>query len=68
MTDERLDQILKQALAPEINDFEIKIRRKERNKRMNIKKLVTGSLVACAALTLVVIGGYFGGNYKVKRR
>ena len=66
MTDERLDQILKQALAPEINDSEIKIRRKERNNRMNIKKLVTGSLVACAALILVVIGGYFGEISKLR--
>ena len=37
MTDERLDQILKQALTPEIDDAEIEIRRKVRNNKMNIK-------------------------------
>ena len=62
MTDERLDQILKQALAPEIDDSEIQIRRKVRTKKMNMKKRITGGLVACAALSLVVIGGYSRGN------
>lgn len=60
MTDERLDQILKQALAPEIDDSEIKIRRKVRNSTMNMKKIVAAGLVACAALILVVSGGHFG--------
>ncbi len=35
MTDERLDQILKQALAPEIDDSEIQVWRKKRKKKMN---------------------------------
>lgn len=64
MTDERLDQILKQALTPEIDDAEIEIRRKVRNNKMNIKKLMVGGLVACVALTLVVTGGYFGGFWR----
>ena len=64
MTDERLDQILKQALAPEIDDSEIQIRRKVRTKKMNMKKMITGGLVACAALSLVVIGGYSRGNIR----
>ncbi len=38
MTDERLDQILKQALTPEIDDSEIQIQRKVRNNKMKIKK------------------------------
>ena len=38
MTDETLDQILKQALAPDIDDSEIQIRRKAVIKKMNIKK------------------------------
>ena len=64
MTDERLDQILKQALSPEIDDSEIQIRRKVRNRKMKMKKIITSGLVACAALTLVVTGGYFGGHSK----
>ena len=64
MTDERLDQILKQALAPEIDDSEIQIRRKVRIKKMNMKKMIAGGLVACAALSLVVIGGYSRGNIR----
>ena len=59
MTDERLDQILKQALAPEINDSEIQIRRKVRNNKMSMKKIIVRGLVACAVLTLVMTGGYF---------
>ena len=53
MTDERLEQILKQALATEIDDSEIQIRRKVRNSKMNMKKIIARGLVACAALTLV---------------
>ena len=58
MTDETLDQILKQALAPDIDDSEIQIRRKAVIKKMNIKKLVASGLAACAVLSLVVVGGY----------
>lgn len=64
MTDERLDQILKQALAPEIDDSEIQIRRKVRTRKMNMKKIIAGGLVACAALSLIVTGGYFRGSTK----
>lgn len=60
MTDERLDQILKQALAPEISDAEIQIQRKVRNNNMKKKKVFIGRLVACAALALVVTGGFWG--------
>ncbi len=60
MTDERLDQILKQALAPEINDAEIQIQRKGRSNSMKKKKVLIGRLVACAALALVVTGGFLG--------
>lgn len=64
MTDERLEQILKQALAPEINDFEIQIKRKVRNKEMSMKKVITGGLIACAAIALVLTGGYLGKSSK----
>jgi len=66
MTDERLNQILKQALAPEIHDSEIQIRRKVRNNKMKMKKIIIGGLVACAALALVVIGGFTNGGQDVK--
>lgn len=62
MTDERLEQILKQALAPEIDDSEIQIQRKVRNNKMKMKKIITGGLVACAALALVVTGGILGSS------
>jgi len=51
MTDERLEQILTQALAPEIDDYEIQ--RKVRSNNMNMKKLIRGGLVACATLALI---------------
>lgn len=60
MTDERLDEILKQALTPEINDTEIRIQRKGRKNNMKKKKVFIGRLVACAALALVVTGGFLG--------
>ena len=59
MTDDRLDQILKQALAPEIDDSEIQVRRKKREHKMNMRKILAGSLVACAALAMVVAGANF---------
>ncbi len=59
MTDERLEQILKQALVPEIDDSEIQIRRKVRYNKMSMKKITAHGLVACAVLTLVITGGYF---------
>ena len=64
MTDERLEQILKQALSPEIDDSEIQIRRKVGNRKMNRKKIMAYGLVACAALILVVMGVYNGGLSK----
>ena len=60
MTDEKLDQILKQALTPEIDDSEIQVRRKGRKRRMTRKTVVASGLVACAAVAFVVTGGYFG--------
>ena len=66
MTDERLDQILKQALAPEIDDSEIQIRRKVRNRKMNMKKIALCGLTACAAVTVAVTGGYFRGGTKIE--
>lgn len=64
MTDERLDQILKQALTPAINDSEIQIRRKVRNRKMNVKRTVAIGLAACAVLSLTVTGGFFKDTSK----
>ncbi|MDO5398610.1 MAG: hypothetical protein Q4G33_11855 [bacterium] len=62
MTDERLEQILKQALSPEVSDAEIKIRAKERKYRM--KKAIKAGIAAAACLALTVTAGlgsrYFG--------
>ena len=67
MTDERLEQILRQALVPEIDDSEIQIQRKVRNNKMKMKKIITGGLVACAMLTLVVTGGFLGRLSRTER-
>ncbi len=60
MTDEKLDQILKQALAPEISNREIRIRKRRKNKMKKLGKI--GKAVA-AAVAVVIIGigglGYF---------
>ena len=46
MTDERLDQILKQALAPEISDKDIQIHRRRKGKVKKSGK--TGNVLAAA--------------------
>lgn len=60
MTDEKLDQILKQALAPEISDREIQIHRRRKDKMKQIGKI---GKVAAAVIAAAVIGtlglGYF---------
>lgn len=60
MTDEKLDQILKQALAPEISDREIRIHRRRKD---NMKKVNRIGKCVAAAVAVVVIGigtwGYF---------
>lgn len=60
MTDERLEQILEQALAPKIDADEITIQRKAGNYKMK-KKIIAAGLAACAALALVVTGFGSGG-------
>lgn len=60
MTDEKLDQILKQALAPEISDGEIQIHRRRKDKMKQIGRI---GKVAAAVIAAAVIGtlglGYF---------
>ena len=60
MTENNLDQILKQALAPEIDDSEIQIQRKVSNKKMNRKRIIAYGLAACIALSLIAFGGNWG--------
>lgn len=60
MTDEKLDQILKQALAPEIDDSEIRIYKRRKDKMGIFRKIGTGVAAAVAAAVLGVGGlGYF---------
>ena len=60
MTDEKLDQILEQALAPEINDREIRVRRRRRSKmqEFGIVGKVTAAAVAVAVIGILGLG-YF---------
>lgn len=60
MTDERLEELLKQALTLEIDDSEIQIQRKVGNRKVCMKKIIVGGLVACATLSLVVVGENMG--------
>ena len=53
MTDEKLDQILKQALAPEISESEIQIHRRRKDK---MKKFGRIGKCAAAVLAAAVIG------------
>ena len=60
MTDEKLNQILKQALAPEISDREIRIHRRRKDK---MGKFGKAGITAAAAVTMAIVGigglGYF---------
>ena len=60
MTDEKLDQILKQALAPEISDREIRIHRRRKDKMITFGKIGKGVAAAVAAAAIGIGGlGYF---------
>lgn len=56
MTDEKLDQILKQALAPEINDREIRVCRRRKGK-MNKSYKIGKAVAAAVAAAIIGIGG-----------
>lgn len=61
MTDKKLDQILNQALAPEIADTEIAVKKARRNYYMNRIVKIGVSAVACAAL--IIVGNATAGHY-----
>ena len=65
MTDERLDQILKQALAPEIADTEIAVKQAGRNYYMKRIWKIGVAAVACAAL--LVAGTITAGHQTVQK-
>lgn len=62
MTNERLDQILKQALSPEVSDLDIEIRKKER--KYNMKKIIKSGIAVAACLAVAVTIGV--GNHYFK--
>ena len=60
MTDEKLDQILKQALAPEISDREIRIHRRRKDKMNKFGKIGKCVAAVVAAAVIGIAGlGYF---------
>lgn len=62
MTDEKLDQILQQALTPYIEDDDIHIYKRVRKNSMNKIFKIGISVAACAALVFGVnVSGLFGG-------
>lgn len=67
MTDERLDQILKQALAPEIDDREIQVYKRRKDK---MRKFIRIGKAVAAAVAVAVIGigglGYFNPTLAAK--
>lgn len=56
MTDEKLDQILKQALAPEIDDREIRVHRRRKG-NMRKSGIVGKAVAAAVAAAIIGIGG-----------
>ncbi len=60
MTDEKLDQILKQALAPEISEREIRIHRRRKDKMKKLGKIGKCAAAVVAAAAIGIGGlGYF---------
>ena len=60
MTDEKLDQILKQALAPDISDREIQVHRRRTGKMKKFGKIGKAAVAAIVAAVIGIGGlGYF---------
>lgn len=60
MTDEKLDQILKQALAPEIEDTEIRVHKRRKGKMRKTDKIGKAVAAAAAVAMIGIVGlGYF---------
>lgn len=67
MTDEKLDKILKQALAPKIYDTEIRVHNRRKDTMMKFDKIGKG-VAAAAAVAIIGIGGlgYFNPAFAAK--
>jgi hypothetical protein len=61
MTDERLNQILKESLAPEIDGDEIKVRMAGRKRRHMVRRFAVCGLAACA----IVFGIFTGLHFEI---
>ena len=59
MTDERLDQILKESLAPEIDDDEIIVPMTGRKRTYMFRKIVVCGVAACAIVAGIFTGLHF---------
>ncbi len=67
MTDEKLNQILKQALAPEISDTEIRVYKRRKDRVMDFGKVGKGIAAAAAAVIIGIGGtGYFNPAFAAK--
>lgn len=65
MTDEKLDQILKQALAPEISDREIRVYGRRKSKMKKFGKIEKAAVVAVAVVGIGGLG-YFNPALSAK--
>lgn len=65
MTDEKLDQILKQALAPEISDREIRVYGRRKSKMKKFGKIEKAAIVAVAVVGIGGLG-YFNPALSAK--
>ena len=66
MTDEKFEQILKQALTPQNYDSELKIRKRV---RMHDMKKLTKKAIAVAACAVVCLSGYYTlGHFNVENK
>ena len=61
MTDEKLDQVLRQALAPKIDDTEIQVDKRRKDEMRRFDRIKKG--VAAAAAVAVVFVGIVGIGY-----
>ncbi len=64
MTDERLDQILKQALSPEVSEADVQIREERKEKHMGKIARRGVAFAACAACAAFVALGGAAGIYR----
>lgn len=66
MTDEKLDQILKQALSPSVSDQDVRIKPSERLEEVKMKKFHVKRVAVAAAVACVLLGttAYAASNWE----